>query len=194
MILRDMRNQAKLSHVAFLVRSANKSAGSPELAPFHKGPAETWEGEGTLEIYIGPDDSTARLLLMEAVADGAYRRAFQKRGPGLHHIAIDVLNLEDYILNLSGSGWFLHPQSLKTMNKTKTAFLARPGIPLLIEVQEQEKLSNKTQFIETVELPLSIETMGIVKCLGASELVLSQDNQFWLRVGSERISGAMISH
>jgi len=83
-----MKYPAKINHIAFLVNSVEKAAAIPDLAPFFKGPAETWEGEGTLEIYVGPPEATARLLLMEAVKDGAYRRALQKRGPGLHHIAI----------------------------------------------------------------------------------------------------------
>lgn len=39
--------------------------------------------------------------------EGAYTRAMKKRGPGLHHIAVDVLNLESFVDDLSGSGWLL---------------------------------------------------------------------------------------
>lgn len=80
--------QAQLSHIAFLVESAHDSAKKLEQKGFPVGPAESFEGEGTLEIYVGDPSHTSLLLLMQAEGDGAYKRALQKRGPGLHHIAI----------------------------------------------------------------------------------------------------------
>src|ERR1019366_4758502 len=99
---------ASFNHIAFLVPSVRATAESNELKAFPIGPAEKWEGEGTLEIYVGPEASVGRLLLREPVADGAYRRAMNKRGTGLHHIAIDVLDLEAFVSYLSGTGWLLH--------------------------------------------------------------------------------------
>ena len=55
------------------------------------------------------------------------------------HLAIDVLNLESYIESLAGSGWLLHPISIKTMKQSQTVYLARPGFPGLIEVQERKE-------------------------------------------------------
>lgn len=83
-----------LNHVAILVRSVDSAATFLSSYGFHTGPKETWDGEGTAEIYVGCEDQTAKLLLMEPVKQGAYTRAMEKRGPGLHHIAIDVMNLE----------------------------------------------------------------------------------------------------
>lgn len=187
-----MKHPAKISHIAFLVKSVEQAASVPELTPFFKGPAETWEGEGTLEIYVGPPGATARLLLMEAVKDGAYRRALQKRGPGLHHIAIDVLDLENFVADLSGSGWLLHPQSLRTIKKSKTAYLARPGIPTLIEVQEREQFPEGLQFIETVELPWPNEAMRTVNCLQVRDLQQSFDGEMWLKIGAHRVPASAI--
>src|SRR4051812_39623811 len=94
------------------------------------------------------------LFLIETVKTSAYQRAIEKRGPGLHHLAIDVLHLEDYLLSLAGSGWLLHPKSVKTMRDSKTAYLARPGFPGLIEVQERKKLENGPLFVDSILLPL----------------------------------------
>lgn len=103
-----------LNHTAFLVPNVVKSAEYLRQFDFKVGRAEKWDGEGTLEIYVGDLTSEgANLLLMEPVTEGAYSRAMAKRGPGLHHIAIDVLDLESYIDGLSGSDWFLHSKSLK---------------------------------------------------------------------------------
>lgn len=122
---------------------------------------------------------------MEPIADGAYRRAMEKRGPGLHHIAIDVLDLEAYISYLSGTGWLLHPRSIETLKATRTVYLARPGIPMLIEVQERDRFSEAPKFIERVCLPLPNEQFRIMNSLRARELTLSPDDKLRLLVGGE---------
>lgn len=175
--------KSKFNHIAFLVPSVVRAAESDTLKAFDRGPAEKWEGEGTLEIYIGPENSTGRILLMEPVADGAYRRAMKKRGPGLHHIAVDVLEIEAYISGLSGSGWLLHPRSLETLKASRTAYLARPGMPLLVEVQEQPQFSIAPNFIERIALPLSNDQAQIIKSLAAPELGASTDEALHLWTG-----------
>lgn len=143
-----------LDHIAILVPSIEQvQARLAKLdAPF--GPIESFPGEGTREMYIGPGDATARLLLMEAVdATGPYGKALQRRGPGLHHIAINVAGLSDYIDSLAGSGWYLLPQSLKTIHNGKTAWLCRPGVKGLIEVHERPYRA-AAPFVSLLELPI----------------------------------------
>ena len=181
--------KAQLSHVAFLVTSVEKSAKITASYGFENGPAENWEGEGTLEVYVGSSEKAGRLLLMQAVKDGAYQRAFQKRGPGLHHIAIDVPNLEEYILQLSGSGWLLHPQSLKTIKDCKTAYLARPGIPTLIEVQERT-LPEKPLFIDRIEVSVPNSLENTLHALGVTQIQPSRDQQTWVTCGGKRLYSA----
>lgn len=171
-----------VNHVALLVPSVKKAAAVLTREGFPVGPAERWEGEGTLEIYVGkrevekretgergtidraradggtsfaeaPSAQSALLLLMEPVAPGAYRRALDKRGPGLHHIAIDVPSAEAFLAGAPG-GWLLHPRSLETYRRTKTVYLGRPGMPTLIEVQEREPTGG-APFVERVSLPLA---------------------------------------
>lgn len=89
------------SHVAILVSSVRKAAAYLRQFDFQIGKEEDWDGEGTREIYVEVAKANS-LLLIEPIKPGAYQRALDKRGPGLHHLAIDVLNLEKYIESLAG--------------------------------------------------------------------------------------------
>ncbi len=158
------------SHVAILVPSVRKAADYLSQFDFQIGKEEIWDGEGTKEIYIEKDKSNS-LLLMEPVKHGAYQRALEKRGPGLHHLAIDVLDLEPYLESLRGSGWLLHPTSIKTIKQSQTAYLARPGFPGLIEVQERKELVERVLFVNEVLLKLDVPSVGLLKHIGLETIV-----------------------
>ncbi len=185
-ILRLMRNQTKLSHIAFLVPSVRESSATLRGLDFHICPDDQFKE--TLEIYVGETSFTARLLLMEAMQEGSYRRALEKRGPGLHHIAVDVLSIEDYLRELSGSGWLLQVNSIHTMRKLKTVYLARPGVATLIEVHEQKELSIEPHFISNFEIPFREPEMKLIEALGVEGLSQSSDEKFWLTCSGKRFS------
>lgn len=178
-----------LSHVALLVPDAIKSANFLRQFDFKIGPTEDFEGEGTREIYIGNLESQmGSLLLMEPIKDGAYTRAMTKRGPGLHHVAIDVINLESYIGELSGSGWLLHPKSLKTIKHSQTAYLARPDVPTLIEVQQKEDLSELPLFIQSIALPmLSEKALKMFQALGLNDIQPSKNQDMIITINKKEI-------
>ncbi len=127
---------ATLTHVAVLVRSLDQAVAHIASLGLKINPFEEFEHEGTRECYIGLPQHHARLLLLEAIKDGPYRRALIKRGPGLHHIGVTVPNLEDYADQLGSAGWLLHTRSLATVRKQQTAYFARPKIPYLVEAWE----------------------------------------------------------
>jgi len=159
------------SHVAVLVPSVSKAADYLAQFNFQIGNAEEWDGEGTKEIYVERDKSNS-LLLMEPIKPGVYQRALEKRGPGFHHLAIDVLNLEEYIESLAGSGWLLHPRSIKTIQQTQTAYLARPGFPALIEVQEKKEFStSKSLFVNQISLKMDSKHEGLLKSVGLDSII-----------------------
>jgi hypothetical protein len=158
------------SHVAVLVPSVRKAADYLQQFGFQIGKEEVWEGEGTKEIYIERGKGNS-LLLMEPVKSGAYQRALEKRGPGLHHLAINVLNLESYIESLAGSGWLLHPVSIKTMKQVQTVYLARPRFPGLIEVQQREELKDRPLFVDRISLTLDSSLNGLLKHIGLDAIV-----------------------
>ena len=118
----------QLDHVAILVPNAEQvvqqltARGLPAkgLTP---GEIESFPSEGTRECYLGADGRLGRLLLMEATSNqGPYARALAKRGPGLHHVALTVPDL-DLFLN-SVTGWLLVPGCVSSLARTKTAWLA----------------------------------------------------------------------
>lgn len=174
------------SHVAVLVPSVRKAAEYLSRFDFQIDKEEEWEGEGTREIYVERDKANS-LLLMEPIRPGAYQRAMEKRGPGLHHFAIDVPNIEVYLESLTGSGWFLHPISIKTLKKTQTAYLVRPGFPALIEVQERKELSKRSLFVVEVGIPMEPDFSSLTGCLGLSSIVRQSSGDVMLSLAGNAI-------
>ncbi len=127
---------ATLTHVAVLVQSLEKAVQYVTGLGLEINPFEEFEHEGTRECYVGSPTKSARLLLLEAIKVGPYQRALEKRGPGLHHLGVQISNLEDYSDQLGSVGWFLHTKSLVTVKKSQTAYFTRPLIPYLVEAWE----------------------------------------------------------
>lgn len=160
-----------MNHIAFLVRSVDAAAAVLRAAGLEVGEREDFEAEGTAEVYVGPPGASARLLLMEPIGPGPYRRALEKRGPGLHHIAIDVADVESFVGELGGSGWLLHPRSVHTLKATRTAWLARPGTGVLIEVQERDPGEPGPACVTQVTLPLAPRERSMMAALGLAGVV-----------------------
>lgn len=174
------------SHVAVLVHSVQRAAEYLRPFGFKIGSEEIWDGEGTKEIYVERGKANS-LLLMEPIKPGAYSRALEKRGPGLHHLAIDVLNLEEDIASLERSGWLLHPTSLRTIAHSRTAYLARPGFPALIEIQEREKLNDQSFFVERLSLQTEISAGKLLQAIGLESMVTTTSSPTELVLSGQRI-------
>ena len=179
-----MNNKGLPSHVAVLVPSARKAADYLKQFDFKIGNEDRFEGVGTLEIYIEYGKSNS-LLLMEAIGAGPYQRALEKRGPGLHHLAIDIQNIESFIDSISGSGWLIHPRSFKTI-KHKTVYLARPGFPCLIEVQQKDKLENCPLFVKEIGINFDSQLNRLVHAIGLNEVV-RPSTDFFLMLNHHKI-------
>ena len=180
-----------LSHVAVLVRSANDAANFCRAEKWEVGPVEDFPTEGTREIYVGPPSSDGLLLVMEAIGAGPYRTALNKRGPGLHHVAVNVGSIEKYVGSLAGSGWLLHPSSLHTLAHRKTVYLARPGFCALIEVQEQadaEPSHVNARFVSEVFLDGSPEHQHLLDALGVQGLSLARKEGAAVVVAGKRVA------
>ena len=141
-----MKNKAYINHVALVLPDVELTANILKEYGFKIGQIDLFESMGTKEIYIESDKSAA-LLLMQPTKEGSYQRALKKRGPSLHHIAIDVLNLDQFINEISESGWLLHPNSLESIRDIRVAWLARPGFPSLIEVAEVKEFKSDFEFV-----------------------------------------------
>jgi hypothetical protein len=166
-----MSLEALPSHVAVLVPSVRRAADVFAALGFEIEAEEEWEAEGTREIYVGREWSNS-LLLIEPIGPGPYQTALEKRGAGLHHLAIDVLDLESYVTSLAGSGWLLHPASIRTVVSTNTAYLARPGFPALIEVQGREELEQRELFVDGIEVPLESSLTRLLKPLPLQKVLV----------------------
>ena len=180
----EKMNHSILNHVALLVPSVHKTTEYLKDFCFPMGTPQQFENEGTQEIYIGNLElQNATLLLMEPLKEGPYFRAMSKRGPSLHHIAIDVLNLEQFIDQISQSGWLLHPKSLKTIKEQNTAYLCRPNIPTLIEVQQKEQLLTKPFFIEEIKIPgISEKELNMFYSIGMKQVSKTTRNEIGFKI------------
>jgi hypothetical protein len=172
------------SHVALLVPSARKAADYLSQFGFQIGPEDRFADIGTLEIYV-EGSKTNSLLLMEATGPGPYQRAFDKRGPGLHHLAIDVINLQSFIDSIAVSGWLLHPKSLKTLSH-QTIYLARPGFPGLIEVKQKDRLGTADLFVKEINLNLDSNATALLKAIGLTS-VIKPGKDLLLALGEHKI-------
>lgn len=179
-----------LSHVAVLVPSAEGAAAVCKASDWELGPVEDFPSEGTREIYVGPSaKKDGLLLLMEAIGAGPYRNALEKRGPGLHHVAVNVASIDDYVASLAGSGWLLHPASLHTLTHRKTVYLARPGLGALIEVQQPGK-RGRPRFISEVFIEGERQHQRLLDALRVPGLRLAGKKGAGLVIGGRRIAVA----
>lgn len=165
-----------LDHVALVVRRLEPVL--ERLVGLDAGPIEAFPSEGTREVYLGA--GRARLLLMEPTdADGPYARALAKRGSGLHHVALNVPDLNGFLGRVRG--WLLVPGCLQDLAQTRTAWLARPGVATLLEVREAEP-ADGTPLVDQVELP------GPLPVDPRPSMEPSSDGEVWLTIGGRRHS------
>jgi hypothetical protein len=179
-----MKLKVSPSHVAILVPSVRKAANYLRHFDYEIGEEEAFDE--TREIYVQGNDRNS-LLLMEPAGPGSYKSALKKRGPGIHHFAIDVLNLEKYLNSISNSGWLLHLNSLTTIKNNRTVYLARPGFPALIEVQEKKTFSNGPLFIKKVSLDLEATHIKRLASIGLERIVTRSNKNPTLNINNKSI-------
>ena len=175
-----------IDHVALVARHLESTLD--KIAPHnaHAGPIEDFPGEGTREVYLGAGQQAALLLMQPTSDEGPYARALKKRGPGLHHLAIHVPALETYIASLEGSGWYLLPQSLATIAQSRTVWLARPGVGVLVEVAESTSKRSAPALVGHIEVPATHPREGLFEAVGLAEVGYSKDEFAWITVGGTR--------
>lgn len=177
-----------LDHVALVVASIETALARLEPLELAVGPVEEFPAEGTREVYVGAPGCAARLLLMQPTsAQGPYARALAARGPGLHHVAVNVAALEAHVDRLRG--WLLHPKSLESIAHGRTAWLARPGVGTLIEVREAEPVSGPP-VVEAVEVPVQ---PGLESLLEPYGLLPSGDGRAHLALAGRRLEARAVA-
>lgn len=183
---------SSLSHIALLVPAVEASAKVLNAHRIETDTPEIFESEGTKEVYVGSyGKQKGLLLLLEAISEGPYKKAMEKRGPSVHHIAIDVLDVEKFTHHAQGIGWKLHSASAQTMTH-KTAWLFLKGVPALIEVHQKKELSSKPLKVSQLELPIRKEHMTLFDGIGLGDIV-SQSEQIALTVDGHKLTFTQIA-
>jgi len=181
-----------IDHVALLVPRIEPVLEKLGDLAAEAGAIEEFPSEGTRELYVGGEGRIARLLLMETRGEeGPYARALAKRGPGLHHVALLVPDLDAFLAGIRG--WLVHPACLPGLASSRTLWLARPGISTLVEVHEAEPGSGRT-LVAQVEVPVNGEIAELLHLRVGEErvagLIPSSDEACWLRLGGRRFAVA----
>lgn len=177
----------RLDHVAFVIPDLARPSRVLELRGLEPGPVVEYPSEGTRERYLGPEGVSGRVLLLQPIADGPYLRALRRRGPGLHHLAIEVRDVEAAVAGLAGSGWYLHPVSLATVRDHRTAWLARPDAATLIELVEGTAVA-PVPVAARITVPASVTRPGLFTALGCPEIDESTGSDPVLRLGDDSLS------
>jgi catechol 2,3-dioxygenase-like lactoylglutathione lyase family enzyme len=150
----DVLDAPRLCHVAILVRNLEKAKAFCKTFGFGIEETKIFPKEGTQECYVGEEGRPARLLLVEAVAEGPYSRALKKRGPGLHHIAFLATNPDKVAAEFFGDGWNRH--SISTPN---SLWLFKRGMTL-VEINQKEHVlvAPRQPVVDRVHLPHPLVT------------------------------------
>jgi methylmalonyl-CoA/ethylmalonyl-CoA epimerase len=90
----------RLHHVAFAHRGEDMPGRLADLLGLGCATAE--RTEGFLERMLPAGDSYVQLL--EATGPGVVGRFLERRGPGLHHIALEVSDLDEAVADLLDRG------------------------------------------------------------------------------------------
>ena len=118
----------KIDHIAIAVNDVEESAKIyQEALGVHEVEFETVESEGVKVVIIHLENG--RIELMQPTNDASPIKKFlDKKGPGLHHMALETNNIEGEVSRMEGCGiqflgkirpgsagtkvTFIHPKSL----------------------------------------------------------------------------------
>jgi methylmalonyl-CoA/ethylmalonyl-CoA epimerase len=177
-----------MDHVALLVASVETVLARLGTLGLSVGPVEEFPADGTREAYVGAPECRGRLLLMQPLgAEGPYARALAARGPGLHHVAINVTALEEHVAHVRG--WLLHPTSLESVAKHRTAWLARPGVGTLLEIRETAPVVGQP-IVQALEVPVE---PGLEPLLEPYGLIPSHDRRAHLVLAGRRFEATQLA-
>jgi methylmalonyl-CoA/ethylmalonyl-CoA epimerase len=123
-----------LHHVAF----AHRGADPPRLLGELLGLSVTHQESGTGFVERMIPAGGAYLQLLEATGSGVVADFVQRRGPGLHHVALEVSDLDQAVSDLRGRGVRMVDEAPRPGGMgTRIAFIHPSACPgLLIELVE----------------------------------------------------------
>lgn len=175
-----------LDHVSILVDSVDATANLFADSGIHIGKKEAFRDVGTEEIYIGNPEYQALLLLQAAAGDGAYRRALEKRGTGIHHLAISTDDFESSNEKLSILGWFVHPHSLRKYKRGTTVFYVRPGVHTILELITKKDMPTGLCLISEVLIHTEPGKENCINGIGVSGLKGSSTEKTYIVIQGKK--------
>jgi hypothetical protein len=188
-----------LDHAALLVRSLEALLPSLRARGWEPEAIRSYAKEATRETYVTARGAGAqapgRLLLVEPAGEGPYARALSRRGPGLHHLGLTAPDLSAFAAGLPGSGWFVHPFSLRGGATLGDLWLFRPGFPALVEVFPGAPSGQPPALLQGVDLPAAGALRPLLAALGCAALQPAAGGMILLRTTtgarsvSERLAG-----
>lgn len=102
----------RIDHLGIAVRDVHQARAFYELLGMKAGPEEVVEQEQVRTVMIPVGDS--RLELLEPTSpDSVIGRFIDRKGEGLHHIALHVDDIEDVLAEMKGAGMKLVSDELK---------------------------------------------------------------------------------
>jgi hypothetical protein len=175
-----------MDHVALVVASIEDAVAGLSLS-VDRSEIEEFPSEGTRELYVGEPGTPARLLLMQPIGAGPYREALAKRGPGLHHVAVSVRRVTEFLRSLAGSGWLLHPRSIDLLERNRQIWLCRPGIQTLVEVNEASPDYDKPPSITELMIASEPRRRAMIDALDVDGLGVSPNGHARLSIGGREV-------
>ncbi len=128
---------AKIDHVGIAVNDIEEAAKlyTDVLGLEVKG-IETVEEQKARTVIIQVGDSKIELL-ESTDAEGAIAKFIEKRGEGMHHLALEVSNIKEALENLKEKGIQLIDEEPRIgVEKASIAFLHPKGTKILLELVE----------------------------------------------------------
>lgn len=172
-----------IDHVAVLTADVERlRAAAPTW--LRAGDVETFPSEGTVECYLRPTAAGApSVLVVEPIADGPYRSALDRRGPGLHHVAWTTDDLDRAVDRFVDIGLRVH-EVTATARAHGTAWMYRDGLPLLVELIETSERVAAAQPAVRIDLPATIAGFEQPPLPGLTTAI-GERPDLVIRVGSE---------
>jgi methylmalonyl-CoA epimerase len=91
-------------HVSWCVADGKRPAEVLGLFGLKEGATETLHSAGVVSTYYEGDNDVRFELIRPDDENSHLQRFLETRGPGLHHICLQVENLEDAIAQVRGAG------------------------------------------------------------------------------------------
>lgn len=127
-----------LDHIGIAVRSID-AAKIYEALGLTIDHVETVETQGVRTAFLSAGDANLELLEPTG-ADSPIAKFIEKRGEGIHHICLQVTNLEEHLVRLKAAGFRLVDEApVPGAHGCRVAFLhPAAGNGVLIELSEKE--------------------------------------------------------